>query len=134
MDTRVLVSVILDDEHDKLGLECQYTKAIDKFKSSYYVSKISLICELANSSSDYFVFVKYANVINLSTLEIEAITIEDCIRYNVLGLNMSQSDLCDDGYMPINLFGYSESLCENIDEDDCIPFVYDGEPIKIGGG
>ena len=135
MDTRVLVSVILNNECGKLGLEWQYARAICSFIDSYhvdYVDRTSLIDGLRTLSSDYFVYVKYANVMNLSTFEIEVMPIEDCIRYNVIGLELDPSDLCDDGSMPINVLGYSKSLCRNVDADSCVPFIYDGKPIKIG--
>lgn len=135
MDTRVLVSVILNNERGKLGLEWQYARAICSFIDSYHVDsvdRISLIDKLRTLSSDYFVYVKYANVMNLSTLEIEVMSIEDCIRYNVIGLHLDPSDLLDDGSMPINVFGYSKRLCRNVDADSCAPFIYDGKLIKIG--
>ena len=135
MDTRVLVSVILNNERGKLGLEWQYARAICSFIDSYHVDsvdRISLIDKLRTLSSDYFVYVKYANVMNLSTLEIEVMSIEDCIRYNVIGLELDPSDLYNDGSMPINVFGYSKRLCRNVDADSCAPFIYDGKPIKIG--
>ena len=135
MDTRVLVSVMLRNERNKSGLEWQYARAICSFIDSYHVDcvdRTSLIDKLRTLSSDYCVYVKYANVMNLSTFEIEMLSIEDCIRYNVIGLELDPSDLCDDGSMPINVFGYSKSLCRNVDADSCAPFIYDGKPIKIG--
>ena len=135
MDTRVLVSVIPNNERGKLGLEWQYARAICSFRDTYYidyVNRVGLIDDLIVSSSDYFVYVKYATVMNLSTFEFEVLSIEDCIRYNVIGLELDPSDLCDDGSMPINIFGYSKSLCRNVDADSCVPFIYDGKPIKIG--
>ena len=135
MDTRVLVSVVLNNEHGKLGLEWQYARAICSFIDSYHVDcvdRTSLIDGLRTLSSDYFVYVKYANVMNLSTFEIEVLPIEDCIRYNVIGLELDPSNLCDDGSIPINIFGYSKSLCKNVGADNCVPFIYDGKPIKIG--
>lgn len=137
MDTRVLVSVMLRNERNKSGLEAQYSKAIGSFRDTYhidYVNRVGLIDDLIVSSSDYFVYVKYATVMNLSTFEFEVLSIEDCIRYNVIGLHLDPSDLLDDGVMPINIFGYSKSLrwSKGRSKDGCVPFMYDGKPIKIG--
>lgn len=135
MDTRVLVSVVLNNEYYKSGLELKYAKAIGVLTDLYhpnYINRADLIGKLILSSSDYFVYVKYANVMNLATFEFEVMSIEDCIRYNVIGLELDPSDLCDDGSIPINIFGYSKSLCCSSNKGGCIPFMYDGKPIEIG--
>ena len=121
MGKQVLVGLILESDFDRDRLVGYLNDSLND--NSYFLNSL-----YNENLYDYFL-VKRALVFDLSTFEFEELEIKNC--YDVYGLQLCDSDLDSNGYMPINLQGHSKSVIkEDVHEFGIVPFFYNKKAVK----
>ena len=121
MGKLVLVGLVLENEYDRDRLVGYLNDSLND--NSYFLNSL-----YHENLYDYFL-VKRALVFDLSTFEFDELDISNC--YDIYGLQLHDSDLDSNGYMPINLQGHSKSVVqEDIHEFGIVPFFYDKKAVK----